>query len=43
MKEVTISTIKEATSTKKELEGLIKTLTVPGFPVDEVQIRQINP
>jgi hypothetical protein len=42
MEEVTISTIKEAVSTKKELENLMKTLTVPGYPVDEIQINKIK-
>ena len=42
MKEVMISTVEEAVSARKEIENLITTLTVPGYPVDEVQIRHLK-
>ena len=42
MEEVIISTVEEAVSARKEIENLINTLTVPGYPVDEVQIRHLK-
>lgn len=42
MEEVMISTIEDAISAKKEIENLISSLTVPGYPVDEVQIKHLK-
>lgn len=37
-----ISTVQEAKSAKKEIENLIDSLTIPGYPVDEIQIRKLK-
>ena len=42
MKEVMISTVEEAVSAREEIKNLISSLTVPGYPVDEIQIRKLK-